>query len=92
MVYGWVSEQFLRYHAYNEVNGVMHSRACPGDPSRSVLSNASGHNEHEYIWSCDLYILKYATMLLLAVFGVYQRNEIMLTLVRGRGSVRFWRY
>ena len=33
-------------------------------------------------------------MLLLAVFGVYRMNEIMLTLtlVRGRGSVRFWRY
>ena len=46
MVYGWGSEQFLRYYAFYDWGGW---GITPGDP-RSMSLNASYHKKQGYIW------------------------------------------
>ena len=50
MVYGWGSEQFLRYFTFYEMKGVGHAlRVCPGGP-KAIPINVPYLKEEEYIW------------------------------------------
>ena len=50
MVYGWGSERFQRYYAFNEMKGARHAPGGPPGVLRSTPLNVPYHKEQEYIW------------------------------------------